>query len=239
MCLKFNTRNIFVPAATALLFFALTGIILYKCTQTDPLPVFRDVCPGKILIIDAGHGGADGGAVAANGVRESLLNLSVAEKLNAAALLLGVQTVMTRESEELPYPEGADTVAKMKRWDQKRRLEIVNSQQNAVFISIHQNKYPDPRPNGPQVLYSPSEASKQLGERCHELLNGNLCPENRRLASEASKDIYLMANAECPAILVECGFISNAEELEKLQSENYQRKLALIVLASYFDFSNG
>lgn len=237
MLRKISYLKITAIATAALLFFIITGIILYKSSTDNAEYAFAENHNSRMLIIDPGHGGADGGAVAADGSKESEINLQLSKKINELAGILGVNTLMTRDSEDLPYPSEINTIAQMKRWDQRRRLEIINSHESAVYISIHQNKYPDPRPYGPQVLYGQSSASEALGEICHKLLNEKLCPENRRLPAAASKDIYLMKNAKCTAILVECGFISNEAELYRLKDETYQKKLAAIILKSYLDFS--
>lgn len=236
MWITVKLRKINIILVLALLFFFITGIILYADRKPAVKAVFFDEINYPMLIIDAGHGGADGGAVASDGSKESLINLKIAEKLHAISAFLGINSLMTREGEELPYPDDRDTIAKMKRWDQQRRLELINTTPNPVFISIHQNKYPDPRPFGPQVLYGRHEKSRILGEGCHELMNQMLCPENRRVATPASDDIYLMKNADCPAILIECGFISNDAELNRLNSGEYQKKLAAVILKAYLDY---
>ena len=143
---------------------------------------------------------------------------------------------MTRESEHLPYPESANSIKEMKRWDQKRRIDIINSVENGVLISIHQNKYPDSRPKGPQVLYGKIGNSEGFGTLCHQMLNDYLSPDNRRVATPASQDIYLIKNAKCDSILVECGFLSNFEELSNLCTDGYQTKIAAILLTSYLNF---
>ncbi len=219
--------------ASALLFLHITGII--NTDTEDSVSVMAGSERSRILIIDAGHGGADGGAVAPDGTPESAINLSVALKLDDLARLFGLDTVLTRENEDLFYPESANTIREKKLWDQKRRLELINSTDNAILISIHQNKYPDSRPFGPQVLYGGIDGSEELGNICHQMLNEHLCPENRRLAMPASKDIFLMKNAKCRSILVECGFLSNIDEFSKLCSDDYQRKLAAIILSAYMN----
>lgn len=217
-----------------LLFCIATGIILLLEEKNGAeCSTFLDADSTAVLIIDAGHGGADGGAVAADGSKESLINLKIAEKLESAAAAFGISTIMTRNSEELPYPESADTIAAKKKWDQNRRLDLINSQDNAVYISIHQNYYPDPRPVGPQVLFGLADGSEALGNICHEMLNSSLCPDNRRVASPVSDKIFLMNKTKCTAILVECGFLSNPDELLLLKEDTYQKKLAAILLASY------
>ena len=188
---------------------------------------------GPVLIIDPGHGGADGGAQAADGSVESALNLSVAKKLNALAGLFGVETVMTRESEDIAYPDGADSIAGMKRADQHARAELIASVPDGVLISIHQNYYPDERPSGAVVLYAAAEGSRELGEAAQSLLVEKLDSSNRRVAAPVDDEVYLMRSAECPAILVECGFMSNPAELEKLKSGSYQFKIAAVLLSAY------
>ncbi len=220
--------------AAALLFLHITGII--NTDNSGAQPTFADLDTERTLIIDAGHGGADGGAIASDGTLESSINLSIAVKMDDLAHLLGINTIMTRESEVLPYPDSAKTIREMKRWDQNRRIEIINSYQNAVFISIHQNKYPDSRPYGPQVLYGKIGGSKEFGNVCHQMLNYYLCPENRRVAIPASEDIFLINNASCDSVLIECGFLSNHEELSKLCDDTHQMKIAAILLTSYMNF---
>lgn len=190
----------------------------------------------QVLIIDAGHGGVDGGAVAADGSVESTINLAIARRLEALAGLFGVETVMTRESEDIDYPEDADTVSKMKQADQNARVKLINSVPDGVLISIHQNYYPDSRPSGAQVLYAATDGSQELGELAHGAITSALCPDSRRVAAPISRDIFLMRSVKCPAILVECGFISNAGELEKLRSGTYQTKLAALLLTSYMQY---
>ena len=215
-------------ALAALLFSALTAIILSGGALAVRAPT--------TLVIDAGHGGLDGGAVAADGTAESGLNLAIAQRLQLLSLLCGVPVTMTRESETLSYPESESTVRAKKVWDQKRRAELINAVENAVLISIHQNKYPDARPSGTQVLYGAAEGSELLGTLTHENLISALCPGNRRVAAPVSKTIYLMKHISCPAILVECGFLSNREESQRLKEPGYQTKLALVLAASYLQF---
>ena len=190
----------------------------------------------RVLIIDAGHGGEDGGATTADGVPESGINLSIALRLDALARLCGVDTVMTRTTQDITYPDDARTTAKRKTSDQRARLQLINSYPDAVLISIHQNCFPDARPSGSQVLYAATPGSKELGELTHAGLCAALCPENRRVASPIADSIYLMRGAKCTAILVECGFLSNPQEAKLLQESDYQIKLSAVLLTSYLEF---
>lgn len=233
-----NLKKIRLPLTAVLLFAVLTAIITQRVNfDAEAAEVMGRLSDGQILIIDAGHGGLDGGASSANGMVESTINLAVAHKLEFLAQFFGVKTVMTRTTEELDYPDSAKTVREKKNWDQKTRAELISSISNAVLISIHQNTYPDPRPRGSQVLYGAARGSQELGELAHNLLIEMLNPENRRVAEPISDKIYLMRKAQCPAILVECGFMSNAQESALLVDNEYQTKLAMVLLASYLRYT--
>ena len=218
-----------------LLFLFVTAIMLYDTTERPAsVPVMRsDTYAGPVLIIDPGHGGLDGGASAADGTTESVINLQIARRMEALAGLLGIRTLLTRESEELDYPDDLDTIREKKVWDQHTRLAMINSTPGAVLVSVHQNRYPDPRPSGSQVLYAKTAGSAELGELTHGNLIAALCPENRRVAAPVQDSVYLMKNVNCPAILVECGFLSNYDEAQKLESDSYQTALAVILIGSY------
>ena len=220
-----------------LLFCVVSAIIGKSCVfdAAAALPTGE----GGVLIVDPGHGGLDGGASTASGVTESTINLEIAEKLAFLARFFGVETVMTRTAEELDYPDEAGTVRQKKAWDQKQRIALIGGTENAVLISIHQNKFPDARPRGTLALYAKTEGSKELGEITHAMLIENLNPENRRVAAPISESIYLMRSVNCPAVLVECGFLSNPEEAALLCDGGYQIKLAAVLLASYAAFAEG
>lgn len=223
-----------------LLFAVITAIIVgnRQPEYKSAVPVSGGKENGRVLIIDPGHGGRDGGAVGVDGTVESLLNLQISQRLCALARFFGCETVMTRTSEDLDYPPELGTISKMKVWDQLSRVELINSYENACLISIHQNKYPDGRPSGSQVLYAATPGSDELGKLSHANLIEQLCPENRRVPAKISDKVYLMHNVKCTAILAECGFVSNTEELGKLKNEDYQKKLALTLAASYLQFTN-
>ena len=218
-----------------LLFAAGTAIIALR-KRGDPENESAMAQTKPVLVIDAGHGGLDGGAVSGSGDRESEINLSIAQRLYDLCRLLGRESVMTRSSETLDYPPDAVSVREKKVWDQKRRAELINALPDAVLISIHQNLYPDARPSGTQVLYSGADGSEALAELTHEALRQHLCPENRRVASPASDSIYLLKSIRCPAVLVECGFLSNPDEAQKLTEASYQKKIASILCASYLQY---
>ena len=233
----FSFKKLRIVSLTVLLFALITAIIVGGKYQRGIVAVSAsNRQPGTVLIIDPGHGGLDGGAVGADGTVEAEINLELSLRLYDLSRFFGVQTCLTRNSGEIDYPEDIGGTAKKKTWDQKNRVNYINSFDNAVLISIHQNKYPDPRPWGPQVLYGNGEASELFGKAVHDSINAQLSPENRRVAVKISDSIYLMRCVRCPAILVECGFVSNPGELEKLKSADYQKQFALTLAASYLQF---
>ena len=191
----------------------------------------------RVLVIDAGHGGEDGGAVSPEGLIESGINLDIAQRLDAISGFLGIHSAMTRNSESIEYPESARTVRARKAFDQKSRLEFINSFENAVLMSIHQNKYPDSRVSGPQVFFAAVSGSRGLAEIAQQRLADSLCPENRRVAAPISTTIFLMRSADCPAILVECAFLSNPREASLLNTPEYRQKIALALISSYIEFT--
>ncbi|NCB74833.1 MAG: N-acetylmuramoyl-L-alanine amidase [Clostridia bacterium] len=189
-----------------------------------------------LLVIDPGHGGADGGAVSLTGTYESEINLEIALKMAALCQLCGTDFIMTRDSEDISYPESAKSIASKKKYDQKQRVELINSTANAVLISIHQNCYPHASPHGPQSFYSVNDASSNLSVLIQNSMNFSLCPENRRIATPVDKSVYLFKNITCPAALIECGFISNPEESKLLDKDSYRLKIAMALTCAYLQY---
>jgi N-acetylmuramoyl-L-alanine amidase len=182
-------------------------------------------------IIDAGHGGADGGAVSGNGTVESDVNLDIALRVDALLAFFGQKTLMTRSAPEIEYLPESTTLRKMKAEDQSRRLALINGTENAVLISIHQNKYPTPKPFGAQVFYAPTAGSESFGANLQAVLAQYAGEGNRRAAELIDKDILLMNHIRCTAVLIECGFLSNPSDEAKLVSSDYQKLLAVLISA--------
>lgn len=186
-----------------------------------------------VLIVDAGHGGEDGGAVAVDGTEEAVLNLQISKRIELIASLFGTDVIMTRESDEIEYPENADTIKARKTADQKARLALINSYPQAVLISIHQNKYSSGGPSGAQIFFAKTDGSRELAETAQRLFSVLPTGASSRAAMAADERIYLMKHAECTAILAECGFVSNSAELELLKSDSHQKNIAAILSAAY------
>lgn len=232
---KIGPRFFYVLILCTILLLAFLFLRREKTVETVHTVPENATLEQFTLIIDAGHGGEDGGATG-SGLLESAINLRIAQKLEMISGLWGIPTVMTRDSEDIPYPETEKTTKARKRYDQKARVELINQTPNGILISIHQNKYPSAKPRGAQVLYAKTEGSQALGELTHENLITSLDPENRRVAAPISDTIYLTKSVNCPAILVECGFLSHKEEAALLDTEAYQRKLATVLMASYLQY---
>lgn len=219
----------------------LTAIVLAAALLLAPVPIITgaNALTSPVLIIDAGHGGEDGGAVASDGTLESDVNLDVALRLEALAAFWGVDTVMTREGSDIDYPDRDASLSAKKKADQNARLALIHDTPGGILLSIHQNNYPAAAPWGIQVFYGEEEGSADFAALLQENLTTQLCPDNRRIAEPIDEGIYLMRKAGCPAALVECGFLSNPGELEKLKSEPYRMELASVMLASYLTYIRG
>ncbi|MDR0858674.1 MAG: N-acetylmuramoyl-L-alanine amidase [Oscillospiraceae bacterium] len=179
-------------------------------------------------IVDAGHGGADGGAVAGT-IIESGINLDIALKLEAILGLCGESCVLTRSTDEINYPEYADTLRKKKSFDSNSRVKLIAGTDNGVLVSIHQNKFSQSRVSGAQVFYAKSDGSRELAEKVQYALEQTLGADNTKQAAKIPDTVYIMRTAKCPAILIECGYISNPLEAQRLQTEAYQMKLAVAI----------
>lgn len=196
------------------------------------VPAFSARRIATVYVIDAGHGGEDGGALSANGVKESDINLAVAGRTELLLRLLGAETAMTRRDDSSIYSDGADTLRQKKASDLRNRVALVNAVPGAVLVSIHQNSLPSvPSVRGAQVFYGTVAQSAELAASVQEALNRSVNIGNEKHEKKIDSSIYLMKNVTCPAILVECGFLSNAEETQLLQTAERQKTLALTIAA--------
>ena len=196
----------------------------------------RDISNRSCVIIDAGHGGVDGGATSCTGVLESKINLDIAKKLEDIMHLIGLKTLMIRSTDRSIHTQG-DSIAEIKVSDLKNRVKIANSTPNAILVSIHQNHFSDSRYSGIQVFYSETDGSKALAGDLQQAFARTISRDNHRQIKKAD-GVYLMKKIECTGILVECGFISNPEEEAKLRDEEYQRKLCSVLavtICNYLD----
>ena len=188
----------------------------------------------KTVVVDAGHGGVDGGATSCTGVLESQFNLEISQKLNDLLNLLGINTVMIRNTDCSVYTEG-ETISQKKVSDLKERVRIVNRTDNALLISIHQNLFSDGKYSGAQVFYAPTEGSQLLAKSIQGNFIKILNPNSHRQEKKADS-IYLMKHINCPGVLVECGFLSNPQEEYLLRTKQYQQKVCSVIACSVSNF---
>jgi len=186
------------------------------------------------VIIDAGHGGVDGGATSCTGVLESAVNLQIAIRLNDLMHLIGYDTKMIRTTDISVYTEG-NTIAAKKISDLKARVRLVNETPNAILVSIHQNYFSEGRYKGAQVFYPKTQGSDILAKSLQSALISALNPGSKRQAKSAS-GIYLMEHIHCTGVLIECGFLSNPEEEANLRSAIYQKKISCVIASSIAGF---
>ena len=201
-------------------------IVMFSAFSNITAHTSADIDDRITVIIDAGHGGEDGGAEV-DGILEKDINLSIADKLADTLRLCGVRVTEIRDEDISVYDDSAQTLREKKVSDLKHRVEIVNGSENNILVSIHQNKFDNSAYSGAQVFYSSNnDKSRVLAESIRNSVVSLLQNDNTRELKPANSDIYLLDNATVPAVIVECGFLSNDEERAKLLDSGYQSEMA-------------
>lgn len=211
----------------------IAGVILMAHWGSMAVTVISENIPverNHRIIIDAGHGGVDGGATSCTGLLESTYNLDIALKLNDLFHLLGYDTVMIRTTDISVYTRG-ESIAQKKISDLKERVRIANETEGAILLSIHQNNFSDSRYSGAQIFYASTEGSSELARQMQSTMIRTLNPGSNR-QSKKSDGVYLMEHIVCPGILIECGFLSNVREEALLRSREYQQKLCCVIAST-------
>lgn len=203
----------------------LTFMANFSAAEASSMPITQ-----KTVIVDAGHGGDDGGAIGIDGTVEKDINLDIALKLEKILKFYGFNVIMTRTQDVMTCDDGLDSLRKRKISDIHNRFELMRKNPDAIFISVHQNKFEDSSQHGTQVFYSGNdERSKELAEAIQTSVTLTLQRKNDRVVKKSGSGIYLLYHAKIPAVLVECGFISNSDEVKKLKDESYRMKLAILI----------
>ena len=205
-------------------------LFLFSCDSYT-----QAVASGMVVIIDAGHGGEDVGAVGVNGVFEKDINLEISRMMRDELAEKGYTVVLTRDDDRLLYTEEENIKGIRKISDLKNRVKIFNSYESAVVVSIHMNTFSSSKYSGAQIYHSESEESRLLAERVRTSIKETLQPNNKR-PLKPSSDIYILKNTTCPIILVECGFLSNPEECEKLSQKEYQKRLSFSIVCGIIKY---
>lgn len=209
-------------------------------------PVFQNVTSNldltlnkQCIIIDAGHGGFDGGAVANDGTVEKDINLNISLKLCEMLKLFGYEVIMTRTTDDATDNTESKVISDRKKSDLKERLKIINETKDGVFVSVHLNKFTTSTATGAQVFYSPNNPmSVELGQSIQKLIVSLLQKDNERIIKKGNKSTYLLYNAKIPSVIVECGFLSNNKELSLLKNDDYQSKMAFAIFCGIQEYFN-
>ena len=213
----------------------LGGLFLQRAEQEHTVYTMGRSRELPVVVIDAGHGGKDPGKVGVNGTLEKDINLAIAKRLASLLMQNDIEAVLTREEDKDLASEQASN---RKNEDLRARIALVEELAPVVMVSIHQNSYPEPDVDGAQVFYfSGSGKGKQLGIIVQESLKREIADGNHRVA-KANREYYLLKKAACPAVIVECGFLSNPEEAALLATEDYQEKLAFAIHLGIIEYIN-
>ena len=228
------------------LFKFLSVIVILICIAKISLNLYvhsdlyqeavSEISEKTMVIIDAGHGGEDCGAIGVGGVYEKDLNLSIATELGRILSENGMTVVYTRTNDALLYTEEENIHGIRKISDLKNRCKIAAEYPNAIFVSIHMNSYKSAYCKGLQVYYSEkNEQSYALASAVQINVKNKLQNENKRQI-KPGKSMYVLENVENPAILVECGFLTNSEEAEKLSQKEYQKELSFSIFCGIIEY---
>ena len=194
-----------------------------------------------VIVIDPGHGGEDGGCVSENGILEKDLNLVISDKLKHILSASGYEVRMTRQEDKMLYDiygDLDDYKGKKKLYDLKNRVKFAKESSAEMFVSIHMNKFPVSKYKGMQVYYSPNDERSEILARSVKENNATyLQQDNEREIKSAGSNIFVLNRLEIPAILVECGFLSNTEETALLCDHEYRNKLSLVIATSLMRYN--
>ncbi len=225
-------------SATLLCVFLFGGLLYTAFGDGESVRVSAENVTLPVVVIDAGHGGEDSGAVA-NGLLEKDINLSIALMLRDMLTAGGYQVVMTRDTDISIFDSSASTTREKKVSDLKNRTKIINNSKNQILVSIHQNKFEQSQYFGTQMFYSKNNPkSAVLADELRKSVTGLLQPDNKRELKPADSNIYILDQAQVPAVIVECGFLSNEEEAKKLSDKDYQQKMAFAICGGIMGYTN-
>lgn len=212
--------------------FLLIAVCINISYKIDDVMVktvgINNVKTKKTVIIDPGHGGIDVGTVGIDGSLEKNINLSISLDLYDYLMVSGINTVLTRDGDYEVYKAGE----KRTKSDLYNRMDFINSVPDSILISIHQNHFENEAEWGTQVWFSPNdEISPTLANKILRSVKKNIQPENKRENKVSDNSYYILYKAQKPSVMVECGFVSNKNENNKLQDKEYQKDMAYSILA--------
>lgn len=229
-------RTVGILVALTVMLALSVNIVMHVFDEEIFIRSAAGISEDKIVILDAGHGGADSGAVGVSGVLEKDLNLKIALMMGKALEESGYIVVYTRTDDRLLLGEGEDIKGIRKISDLKNRCKVAARYPDAIFVSIHMNSYGESKYSGLQVYYSSaSEDSRTLADRIQRTVREELQHDNDRKI-KAGEGIYVLENVTNPAVMVECGFLTNEAECKKLSEENYQKQLSFSIIRAIIEY---
>lgn len=223
------------PLAVLVACFILLAVLAHRIDQAVSTSVLEQ--RQRVVVLDAGHGGEDSGAIGISGVLEKDINLSVVLKLRDMLTLGGYKVVLTREEDRSIHDPGTEKKGERKISDMNNRLELIQEQPSPVLISVHQNQFTQEQYSGAQMFYSETNPNNQtFADIMQRKFVAFLQPGNTREIKPSGPELFLLYNTQSPSLLVECGFLSNAEECALLSGEEYQCKVAFTIFAGLSEF---
>jgi len=222
------TRLLTMVSTLVMVFSSLGFSFIIMREKTDIISAFsKNKATVFKIIIDAGHGGEDGGAQSSSGITEKYINLAISEKVNDIFRFFGYETIMTRKDDSMCYDDSCNTIRQKKVKDIKNRMNIIEENPNSVFLSIHQNHYSGSDSFGTQVFYSQNNEKSEILAQCiQSTIVTDIQQDNKRTILPSGDEIYLLYHSNIPSVMVECGFLSNEQEAIKLNTEEYQSTMA-------------
>lgn len=228
-CKRYGRLYLLVLIVAAVGTYAASGAWSYLTVSGPYVP------SGPVVVLDAGHGGEDGGAISVTGVQESGINLAITLRLRDLLRLLGCEPVLTRDGDYAIYDDDCSTIAQKKASDLRNRVALIQQTGPSVLMSIHQNQFEQAQYSGAQVFYATTQGSAELAEQLQQALCTGLDPDNHRKCKPIGA-VYLMQHVDCTAVLIECGFLSNREDEALLRSEDYQKQLSCAITAGLLQY---
>lgn len=232
-------NTVFIAVFSLIFFlYCITASSLFKSVNAEPKSAAASGTEEKkVIVLDPGHGGEDGGTIGVNGIYEKELNLEVSGTLAAILRFAGYEVIETRTEDILLYDRSVDYMGRKKVLDLAARLSIAQAAMPDIFVGIHMNAFPQEKYSGLTVYYSKNHPSSyDAAAGLQSAVKSALQPDNNRAIKAAGSNIYLLDRLECPAVLIECGFLSNPEECEKLSTEEYRQSLSLVLYSSLVSF---
>lgn len=222
--------------------FALIGcfVILAVCARIteSALPTAASTSQKPIIVLDAGHGGLDSGAVGMTGVLEKDINLSIVLALRDLFEMSGFEVVLTRDEDISIYDAGVEGIRNQKMSDMDNRLAIIQKYPDSIFLCIHQNNFTDPQYSGAQMFYNNNNPLNRTLAQIMKNKFTQLQPENGREIKLSGNELFLLKSNKNPSLMIECGFLSNPEEEQKLSTWEYQQKVAFTIWGGVMEFLN-